>query len=59
MPVDLAKVMDTATAYTTNEIAELLDIKPNSARQRLQKAYDKDDLLKMTREGKTYWARKV
>ncbi len=59
MPIDLAKVMDKNVAYTTNDIAELTGDKANLVRQRLQKAYNKDEMLKKTYQGKTYWARKV
>ncbi len=59
MPIDLAKVMDTNRAYSTKDVAEMLEINTNSARQRLEKAFNKDEVLKKVFRGKTYWARKV
>ena len=59
MPIDIAKEMDSDLAYSTKEVADLLEIKLNSARSLLNKAHNNGEVYKKNFRGKTYWARTV
>jgi len=50
-------VMADGQAYSTKEIAEALGIHTASARQRLIRAHEKNEVLRKRIEGKTYWAK--
>jgi len=58
MPLEWIQSLDKNTAYSTKEIADLLQITQNTARQRLNKAYEESQLLKKNWKGRVYWARK-
>ena len=44
-------------AYTTKEVSAILEIEPGLARSRLQRAFDRHEVLKKNFNGLTYWAR--
>ena len=45
-------------AYTTKEVSAIWDIETGLARSRLQRAFDRQEVLKKNFNGLTYWARK-
>ena len=48
--------MQPETAYTTKEIAALLHISHPSARQRLLRHLEKDEVIRKRIRGRVYWA---
>ncbi len=55
---NLIESMQKDIAYTTKEVAEILNIEASLARSRLQRAFDRQEVLKKNFNGLTYWARK-
>ena len=52
--VDLEKDI----AYTTKEVSVIWATTPSIARSKLQRAFDRQEVLKKSFNGLTYWARK-